>query len=266
MATFTQSQLEAIAAALGDTEDGLTGTEIGHLLRVATIPDPTPSMTKRHRILNGLVASQNNRQDRGAVLKLLRQAMKPERYLKAPGRFEPLRVKVNRALAFAGLEVDAKGELWTAEAATTIPEAERRARELREDLVRRGVHPDVLAFCRAELLVDDHFHAVLEAVKSVADKMRSRTGLTDDGSLLVDRALGGAPPMLAINSLQTEDERSEQRGFANLVRGVVGMFRNPTAHAPRVHWPMTREDAEDLLSMASLIHRRLDQARMPPRV
>ncbi|MDQ1079676.1 uncharacterized protein (TIGR02391 family) [Pseudoroseomonas cervicalis] len=115
-------------------------------------------------------------------------------------------------------------------------------------------------------MVDDHFHAVLEAVKSVADKMRSRTGLTDDGSLLVDRALGGAPPMLAINSLQTEDERSEQRGFANLVRGVVGMFRNPTAHAPRVHWPMTREDAEDLLSMASLIHRRLDQARMPPRV
>jgi uncharacterized protein (TIGR02391 family) len=266
MSIFTQSQLEALAAALGDTDEGLTGTEIGNLLEVATIPDPTPGLTKRHRILNGLVASQNARQDRRAILKLLRQAMAPERYLRAPHRFEPLRAKVNRALAFAGLACDASGTLVAAEVVTTLPEAERRARELRSDLVRRGVHPDVLAFCRAELMVDDHFHAVLEAVKSVADKMRSRTGLTDDGSGLVDRALGGDLPMLAINSLQTQDEKSEQRGFANLVRGVMGMFRNTTAHAPRIHWAMSREDAEDLLSMVSLIHRRLDKATMPPRV
>ena len=44
------------------------------------------------------------------------------------------------------------------------------------------------------------------------------------------------------------------------------MFRNPTAHAPRVQWEMTREDAEDLLSLVSLIHRRLDAAHMPPRL
>ena len=175
-------------------------------------------------------------------------------------------MKVNRALAFAGLEMDAQGVLGATDVARTIPEAERRARELREDLVRRGVHPDVLAFCRAELLADDHFHAVLEAVKSIADKMRSRTGLLDDGSALVDRALGGDPPMLAINNHQTQDEKSEQRGFANLVRGAFGMFRNPTAHAPRVHWPMAREDAEDLLSLVSLMHRRLDAATTPPRV
>jgi hypothetical protein len=29
---------------------------------------------------------------------------------------------------------------------------------------------------------------------------------------------------------------------------------------------MSQEDAEDLLSMASLIHRRLDAAHMPPRI
>lgn len=213
--TFTQSQLEAIAAALGDTEDGLTGGEIGHLLQVATIPDPAPGLKKSRRLFNAFAVSQNARQDRGAILKFLRQALKPERYLEAPHRFEPLRMKVNRALAFAGLEMDAQGVLGATDVARTIPEAERRARELREDLVRRGVHPDVLAFCRAELLADDHFHAVLEAVKSIADKMRSRTGLLDDGSALVDRALGGDPPMLAINNHQTQDEKSEQRGFAD---------------------------------------------------
>ena len=58
--------------------------------------------------------------------------------------------------------------------------------------------------------------------------------------------------MPAINSLQTESEKSEQRGFANLLKGTFSMFRNPTAHAPRVHWKMDKSDAEDLLSLASL--------------
>jgi len=146
-----------------------------------------------------------------------------------------------------------------------VTEAQRRANELRCDLETRGVHGDVLAFCRAELVADDYFHAVQEAVKSVAAKMRAKTGLTDDGSTLVDRALGGTPPMIAINPLSSESERGEQRGFANLVRGTFGMFRNPTAHEPRIHWPMSKGDAQDLLTLVSLIHRRLDASHMPAR-
>jgi len=44
----------------------------------------------------------------------------------------------------------------------------------------------VLHFCRAELLQQNYFHAVLEASKSVADKLRALVGVTGDGSLLVD--------------------------------------------------------------------------------
>lgn len=124
----------------------------------------------------------------------------------------------------------------------------------------------MLRFCRAELLADNYFHAVQEAVKCVADKVRTRTGLTDDGAALVDRALGGDPPLLAINPRVTASERSEQSGFANLVRGTFGMFRNTTAHEARIHWTLTKEDAEDLLTIVSLIHRRLDSAVMPSRV
>ena len=103
-------------------------------------------------------------------------------------------------------------------------------------------------------------------IKSVADKIQSKTGLGDDGSTLVDHALSGNPPMLAINTLATESHRMEQKGFANLLRGTFGMFRNPTAHEARIHWPMSKEDAEDFLSLVSLIHRRLDAAHMPARV
>jgi uncharacterized protein (TIGR02391 family) len=72
--------------------------------------------------------------------------------------------------------------------------------------------------------------------------------------------------MLAINALADDSQLSEQRGFANLVKGMFGMFRNTTAHAPRVQWTMARSDAEDLMSLASLIHRRLDASVMPARL
>jgi len=187
--------------------------------------------------------------------------MKPERYTKQPERFEPMRANLNQALAFSGIAIDAKGELSSVTRAETLTEAARRADELRADLTRRGVHPDVLRFCRAELVADNYFHAVLEAAKSIADKLRAKSGLIEDGAKLVDAALCGSAPRVAINDLITESQRSEQSGFANLIKGTFGMFRNPTAHEARVLWAMSKEDAEDLLSLASLIHRRLDSAR-----
>lgn len=66
--------------------------------------------------------------------------------------------------------------------------------------------------------------------------------------------------------LRTISETSEQKGFVNLLKGTHGTFRNPTAHAPRKDWEMKKDDAEDLLSLLSFIHRRIDNATMPPRV
>jgi uncharacterized protein (TIGR02391 family) len=264
--TFSTSQLEAVARALGHTDDGLTGSEIGHLLATARIDDTDPGITKWTRLLNAFVNCQNRLGHRRNVLAFIRFAMKPDRFAHGPERFEPIRANLNRALAFVGLEVREDGELVESARASTLPDAIRRANELRAGLSSRGVHADVLAFCRSELVADNYFHAVLEATKSVAAKLRERTGRTDDGATLVDRALGGNLPMLAINPLADESQISEQRGFANLVKGMFGMFRNTRAHAPKLLWNMSKQDAEDLLTLASLIHRRLDAAVMPARI
>jgi uncharacterized protein (TIGR02391 family) len=264
VALLSQDQLEAIAGALGHTEEGLTNTEIEFFFRSARMKDPG-AMTKRHRLYNGFVDSQNSKRNRTHILQFIRQAMAPARYSREPHRYEPMRARLNAALAFAGIVVDDTGALRSAEKASTLPEAQRRARQLRRDLEGRGVHPDVLAFCRPELLADDYFHAVQEAVKSIAAKLRDKTGLSDDGNTLIDRALGGDRPMLAINAQKTVSERSEQSGFVNLVRGAFGMFRNPTAHEARMRWPMSKEDAEDILTIVSLIHRKLAASHVPPR-
>jgi len=261
---FTQSELEAIAQALADTSEGLTGGEIGHLLATLKMSDPMPTLTKWKRLHNAFVQRQNHSQNRRAILEFIRQAMKPERYARGAARYEPMRANVNRALAFVGLAVDDAGKVSEVAQAETLGEATRRAQELRADLSSRGVHPDVLRFCRAELVADNYFHAVLEATKSIADKLRTRSGFTDDGGALVDRTLCGETPKISINPLLTESQKSEQKGFGNLVRGTFGMFRNPSAHEARILWAMTKEDAEDLLSLASMIHRRLDAATVRP--
>jgi len=46
----------------------------------------------------------------------------------------------------------------------------------------------------------------------------------------------------------------------NLMKGMFGAFRNVTVHAPRVSWVITEQDALDLLTIASLLHRRIDAA------
>src|SRR4051812_29794222 len=79
MAFFSQDQLEAIAAALGDTTHGLTASEIQHLLASSKMTDPGP-ITKRIRIFNAFVESQNTKRNRANVLEFIRLAMKPARY------------------------------------------------------------------------------------------------------------------------------------------------------------------------------------------
>lgn len=258
--SFDAKSIEAIARALGDTDEGLTNSEIDSAAMACKFPAEEAG-TKWRRVYNILVKDQNKRLDRRGILEFIRNAMRPASYVKTPERFETLRQNINRALVFEGLKLQPDGKIGKAKAAQTISDALKRAEVLKDELSIRGVHPDVLAFCRQELLADDYFHAVLEATKSLAQKLRDRSGCTEDGAALVDRALSGKKPLLAINRLQDESHWSEQKGFATLCKGIFGMFRNPTAHAPRVSWPMDKDDAVDIMSILSLAHRRLDKAR-----
>lgn len=64
----------------------------------------------------------------------------------------------------------------------------------------------------------------------------------------------------------TESQESEQKSFMNLLKGVFGTFRNTTAHAPKITWTINEQDALDILSMISLIHRKLDNAIEPMKI
>jgi len=263
IAPFDAQHLESIARILADTEEGLTGSQIGYLLQDCRIADVTPEMTKWKRLFNAFVAIQNERQIGNFTIMFINRAMKPVQYTGQPLNFRRRQDQLNIVLAFSGMHVGDDGKVRRASRADNLEDALRRASRLHAALVSRSVHHDVLKFCRAELLQENYFHAVFEALKSIAAKVRTLSSLTTDGAELVTQAfaLSGTGPILAINSLSSETEKGEQRGFANLLIGLFGTIRNPLAHNPKIEWSMSEQDALDILTTASLIHRKLDIAR-----
>lgn len=257
---FDSSHLEAACRVLADTGNGLTGSEIEHILREIRIADPTPAMTKWKRLFNALAQAQNEYQGGNHLVLFINKAMSPARYTSTPGIFTSRQDGLNVALAFAGYGVNDKGQTIRTAAETTLDGARARAKRLESALRQRGTHQEVFKYCRAELLQENYFHAILEAVKGVAERLRQMSGLSTDGADLVNTALSTRNPVLALNSLTSETELSEQKGIANLLIGVFGAIRNPIAHAPRVVWAMPEQDALDVFAILSYVHRKLDGA------
>ena len=213
-------------------------------LFLVTLAIPIPGQRSGIVYLVPCVRSRTPTSARTAVLAFVKHVMDPVRYVGQTVEFEMRRSDLNVVLAFCGVVLGEDGGLHRAKTARTVSEAEASASLLRKALVERRVHEDVLKFCRAELVADNYFHAVFEATKSVAEKLRERACLASDGGKLVDEALGlgtSGVPRLAFNTLRTESERSEHTGLMNLIKGVFGAFRNTTAHRPKIYWRMTEQ-------------------------
>jgi uncharacterized protein (TIGR02391 family) len=259
---FPGTSIEAVAKILGEA---MSGTQLTELLAQSRIANTSEQSTKWRRIYENVSRAQTAERTGSALVRFIRAAATPTRFANRAAEYNELRAQLNVTLAFHGLELRDDGRLYRRKAARTLSEAQRRANSLTEKLQERGVHKEVLAFCEAELLQENYFHAVFESMKSVADRLRTMTGVEGDGSSLVDAAcaLGKRPvPPLAFNLLRNDTERNEHNGLAMLMKGMFGAFRNTTAHIPKIKWEMSEDDALDIMTLASMIHRRLDRAHV----
>jgi uncharacterized protein (TIGR02391 family) len=257
---FEASHLEAACKVLADTTMGLKGDEIGYILQDMGVADPDPATTKWKRLFNALALTQNKHQVGNHLIMFINRAMSPVRYVNAQEQFDWRRDGLNVVLAFSGYQIREDGKVICATPETTLAGAKARAGKLKSMLEARGTHSEIFKYCRAELLEENYFHAVFEASKGLAQRIRDLSGLTADGAELINEAFSVKYPVIALNSLQTETELSEQKGIANLMIGLFGAIRNPTAHAPKITWAMPEQDAIDVLSLVSFIHRKLDNA------
>jgi uncharacterized protein (TIGR02391 family) len=260
IAPFDSQHLEAACRVLADTSRGLTGPQIGHILQDMNVADVSPEMTKWKRLFNALGAAQNKHQVGNHLIMFINRAMNPVSSARDRDAFEWRRDEINVVLAFSGFCVREDGKVARSSKESTLAGARARAGRMRAALESRNVHDEVLKYCQAELIEENYFHAVLEATKGVAERIRQLSGLGSDGADLVNEAFAVKNPILALNPLVSETEKSEQKGFTNLLIGIFGAVRNPLAHAPKVVWPMAEQDALDILTLISFVHRKLDGA------
>jgi len=120
-------------------------------------------------------------------------------------------------------------------------------------------HPEIERVS-GQLYRDGHYkQAALEAYIKVIDEVKAKSGLTADGDSLMNQAFGseGRMPVIQFNTLQSEAERDEQKGFMFMFKGVVGL-RNSKAHSNRLFNDPSR--AHEYLALASLLMRLLEIA------
>ncbi|MVZ62795.1 TIGR02391 family protein [Sphingobacterium humi] len=250
--------LEGIAKILGHKEYGLTGTELSRFIPEAGLNDIDPTNTKWKRLFNSFVDFQNRSRNSNTILKFVNITMKPSRFIGRNDQFEFMRGELNKRLSFIGLTLNDAGVFNPIDTSRTIREAELRVNRFKSKLENRNIHSKIYEYCNTELISENYFHSVFEAVKSVFEEIRRKSNLTLDGGELIDKAFSIKNPILKINALQTETEISEQKGFANFLKGIFGMFRNTTAHAPKIVWNIGEDEALDIMTTVSLIHKKLE--------
>jgi len=265
--SFDSAIMESISRVLGNTEKGLTGSEIDRLLQECKIVNTDPSATKWKRLFNAFAHRQNQDECSNAVLYFIGQTLKPTRYIHNKDRFIFFKIELNKILAFYGYEIQEDGKIKQVEKVSTISEAEKRISRLKEKLQQRDIHQEIFRYCNAEIVSENYFHLVFEATKSLAQRIRIMSTLKSDGSTLIDEAFSfnfgkNKLPKIAINMLDTQSLQSEQKGFVNLLKGVFSMFRNTTAHEPKIIWKIDEEESLDILSIVSYAHKKLDKVIM----
>jgi len=129
------------------------------------------------------------------------------------------------------------------------------------DPERYQFHPEIERVS-GELYRDGHYkQAALEAYIRVIDEVKAKSGLQLDGDSLMNHAFGSdnRTPVIQFNSLQTNAEKDEQKGFMFLYKGIVSL-RNSKAHSNRLFNDPSR--AHDYLALASLLVRLLEIAQI----
>ena len=257
---FDPQITRVVADVIGQTEyPGLSGSNIERRLQLIGVTYE-PVGNKRDRLFNTLRNVQARQKCGNALGAFVARALSPSEHTEDPERFYQLQEQLNAKLAAYGYSISDGGKLQKTTKAETMQEVEVVAARLHTELKRRGTHPELLKYCEVEVLQESLFHAMVEAAKSVSDRIRRMVELTEDGADLFNAAFSFKNPRIIINSLVTTSEQSAQRGFLNLLTGIHGHFRNPRAHSTRFGSEEDRQEMLEAFGLFSYVHGVLDRS------
>ena len=207
--SFQEGSVESLARLLAECG---SGSDISRVLDARGIYDGSGQSTKWRRLYWIFLNIQQRDRCANHIFDFIQSLLAPARFAGRNDEFEAHRSELNTVLALSGFEYGSDGTFRNRLAATTLTEAERRAKTIQSKFQGRRIHSEVLKYCQAELMQDNYFHAVFEASKGLAQCIRDKSGVDGDGADLVDKVFSVSRPILAFNKLQTETEKSEHKG------------------------------------------------------
>jgi uncharacterized protein (TIGR02391 family) len=127
-----------------------------------------------------------------------------------------------------------------------------------------ALHPEVRRVAEPYVRSGHLGSAVFEVVKAVNLRVKKLAGKESepDNASLMGVVFTVKGPLLELADLSTQTGRDAQDGYMHLFTGVLKAVRNPGAHEP--FSTPSLDEALELLSLASMLMRRLDSARQLP--
>ena len=101
---------------------------------------------------------------------------------------------------------------------------------------------------------------MLNSITALFDHIRSITKLKLDGGPLIDKAFSVEKPYLILSDLDSDSGQNDQKGFMLVFKGAFQGIRDPKAHS--LDHDLTEEKAAQYLIFASLLARRIDEAKV----
>ena len=126
--------------------------------------------------------------------------------------------------------------------------------------LQTAIREDLWSAVADTYVAGNYSHAILDAMHHLSNVLRSKSNVDGDGAALVGQALGGDPPKLRINRLQTETERNVQKGLEQILRGLYLAIRNPRSHE---HIEDPKESANAIIHFIDYLLRIIVQSEEP---
>lgn len=249
-------------------KDLISGSEITRMLQVLGMHDMDANKehnalgsSKWIRIANAVVEHQRRFNNNAGLIRIVEYVFNPSRHINnLEKNWHEARTAANRILQFNGLMVTDSGKVVSIKKTETFAEGNKRFQSLRLRLENLSIHGELLGFCRPEILDKNYFSLIFEASKTVLNKVRGISGLSDDGNALIEKAFNeDRGPIIVLNKLVTDTEKSEYRGLKSLLKTIVYLYRNPKAHELRAFSVDSEDDAIAALVLISQAHKLLDR-------
>lgn len=248
--------LDQLAKAVGN--ENITGTQITRCFKELHLSDTSKESTKWKRLAAVFKKYQKNTGTSSKTFAIIENLMNPVNFLDRTESYHNQLAEINKVLRMQGYEINESGQIKRAERITSIDVVSERYNSILQKLKQRGVHPEVLKYCKKELLAENYFHGILEAAKSLSNRTRELSGVIEDGTALFDKVFSVRNPILKLNDLSTDSLRNQQNGLREMLNGITHYVRNVNAHEPSIKWIVEESEAISILETISFLHKMLD--------